>query len=46
MINEIDKSEKYKKVLRAFKFDLEKEIIVEVDLKKEKVECFPEIGDE
>lgn len=46
VINKIDKSGKYEKVLRAFKFDLEKEKIVEVDLKKEKVECYPEIGDE
>ncbi|MFD1604173.1 hypothetical protein ACFSJW_08290 [Flavobacterium artemisiae] len=46
VINKIDKSGKYEKVLRAFKFDLEKEKIIEVDLKKEKVECFPEIGDE
>lgn len=46
VINKIDKSGKYEKVLRAFKFDLEKEKIVEINLKREKIECFPEIGDE
>lgn len=46
VINKINKSGKYEKVLRAFKFDLEKEKIVEINLKREKIECFPEIGDE
>lgn len=46
VINKITASGKYEKVLKAFKFDLVKEKIIEVDLKKEKVDCFPEIGDE
>ncbi|MEN2400565.1 hypothetical protein GKZ90_0012305 [Flavobacterium sp. MC2016-06] len=46
VINKIDSSGKYEKVLKAYKYDFVNEKIVEVDLKKEKVECFPEIGDE
>lgn len=46
VINKINSSGKYEKVLKAYKFDLLNEKIVEIDLKKEKVECFPEVGDE
>lgn len=46
VINKINSSGKYDKVIKAYKFDLLKGKIVEIDLKKEKVECFPEIGDE
>jgi hypothetical protein len=46
VINKINPSGKYEKVLKAYKFDLLNKKIVEIDLKKEKVECFPEIGDE
>jgi hypothetical protein len=46
VINKINSSGKYEKVLKAYKFDLLNKKIVEIDLKKEKVECFPEIGDE
>ncbi|OXA71735.1 hypothetical protein B0A67_10290 [Flavobacterium aquidurense] len=46
VIDKINSSGKYEKVLKAYKFDLINEKIVEIDLKKEKVECFPEIGDE
>lgn len=35
---------KYDKILKAIKFDLINEKIIELDLKKEKVECLPEIG--
>ncbi|WP_337966767.1 hypothetical protein [uncultured Flavobacterium sp.] len=46
VINKINSSGKYDKVLKAYKFDLLNGKIIEIDLKKEKVECFPEIGDE
>ncbi|TDW46588.1 hypothetical protein EV144_106260 [Flavobacterium sp. 270] len=46
VINKVDPSGKYEKVVRAFKFDLVNGKIIEIDLKKEKVECFSEIGDE
>lgn len=46
VINKINSSGKYDKVIKAYKFDLLNGKIVEIDLKKEKIECFPEIGDE
>lgn len=46
VIDKINSSGKYIKVLKAYKFDLGNEKIVEIDLKKERVECEPEIGDE
>ncbi|WP_337966764.1 hypothetical protein [uncultured Flavobacterium sp.] len=46
VINKINSSGKYTKVLKAYKFDLGNEKIVEIDLKKEKVECEPEAGEE
>ena len=46
VVNKVNSLRKYEKVLKAYKFDLVNEKIIEVDLKKEKVECFPEIGDE
>lgn len=46
VINKINSAGKYDKILKAIKFDLVNEKIIEIDLKKEKVECLPEIGDE
>lgn len=45
VMNKINSSGKYEKVLKAYKFDLANEKIVEIDLKKEKVECEPERED-
>ncbi|AYN05781.1 MULTISPECIES: hypothetical protein [unclassified Flavobacterium] len=45
VIDKVNSVGKYDKILKAIKFDLINEKIIEVDLKKEKVECLPEIGD-
>jgi len=37
---------KYDQILKAVKFDLVNEKIIEVDLQKEKIECLPEMSDE
>lgn len=37
---------KYDKILKAVKFDLVNEKIIEIDLNKEKIECLPEMSDE
>jgi hypothetical protein len=45
VIDKVNSQGKYNKILKAIKFDLYNKKIVEIDLKKEKVECFPEIGE-
>jgi predicted RNA-binding protein len=42
VMDKINASGKYEKVLKAYKFDLANGKIIEIDLKKEKVECEPE----
>lgn len=44
VIDKVNPVGKYDKILKAIKFDLINEKIIELDLKKEKVECLPEIG--
>lgn len=46
VIDKENSAGKYDKILKAIKFDLVNGKIIEIDLKKEKVECFPEVGDE
>lgn len=42
VIDKINSERKYSQILKAVKFDLVKGKIVEIDLKTEKIECFPE----
>jgi hypothetical protein len=42
VIDKLNTKGKYDKILKAIKFDLANEKIIEIDLKKEKVECLPE----
>lgn len=42
VIDKINSERKYSQILKAVKFDLVKGKIIEIDLKTEKIECFPE----
>jgi archaellum component FlaF (FlaF/FlaG flagellin family) len=42
VIDKVNSAGKYDKILKAVKFDLVNEKIIEIDLNKEKIECLPE----
>ncbi|WP_343697127.1 hypothetical protein [Flavobacterium sp.] len=42
VIDKVNSAGKYDKILKAVKFDLVNEKIIEIDLTKEKIECLPE----
>ncbi|MCC9016441.1 hypothetical protein [Flavobacterium lipolyticum] len=46
VIDKVNSKGKYDRILKAVKFDLVNEKIIEIDLKKEKLECLPESGEE
>lgn len=46
VIDKVNSKGKYDKILKAVKFDLVNEKIIEIDLNKEKIECLPEMSDE
>lgn len=46
VIDKVNSVGKYDKILKAVKFDLVNEKIIQIDLSKEKIECFPEMSDE
>ncbi len=46
VIDKVNSTGKYDKILKAVKFDLVNEKIIEIDLNKEKIECRPEMSDE
>jgi len=46
VIDKVNSAGKYDQILKAVKFDLVNEKIIELDLNKEKVECLPEMSDE
>lgn len=46
VIDKVNSVGKYDKILKAVKFDLVNEKIIQIDLSKEKIECLPEVSDE
>lgn len=46
VIDKVNSVGKYDKILKAVKFDLVNEKIIQIDLNKEKIECLPEMSDE
>jgi hypothetical protein len=46
VIDKVNPAGKYDKILKAIKFDLVNEKIIDIDLSKERIECIPEMSDE
>jgi hypothetical protein len=46
VIDKVNSAGKYDKILKAIKFDLVNEKIIDIDLSKERIECIPEMSDE